>query len=182
MRRDVHQGRSTRLPSRPVRSAHDDEHPGVAAGEQLLEALRAGAVRCLRHAHQGRDRAVLHQRPAARRVQVAQGQDGCVQPEREDAAGVPGRHRGLADRPLRDRRHAAHPQGKHRADPQAGRQVHARAEGPESRRQPAGRSGVRQPGGLRAGDDRRLQGGRHFAAESVGAVLQQGRCPVLDQE
>ena len=84
MRRDVHQGRSTGVPPRPVRSAHHHEHPGDAACEQVLQALRAGRVRRQRQADQGGLGAVLHQRPDGRRVQVPQGQDGRVQSQRQD--------------------------------------------------------------------------------------------------
>ncbi len=53
----------------------------------------------------------------------------------------------------------------------SGRQVHSGAQGPQPRRQGAGGSSVRQPGGLRPGDDRRVQGGPHFSRERYGRSL-----------
>ena len=88
--------------------------------------------------------------------------------EREHAAEVPGRHRQLPHRPVLHRRDRADPQGEHRAATQARQQVHAGAEGPEPQRQPAGRGRIRQPGRLRAGDDRRLQGCRHLPEARYG--------------
>ena len=48
-------------------------------------AILAGRVRCHRQAHQGGHGAVLHQRSDCGRVQDPQGQDGCVQSQRDDA-------------------------------------------------------------------------------------------------
>ena len=85
-------------------------------------------------------------------------QDGRVQPARADAAGVPRRHGELPHRPLRrpDQRPPADPQGEHRAVQEARREDDARA-------QDAERGDAVQrlhAGGLRAEDDRRVQGGR----------------------
>ena len=80
----------------------------------------------------------------------------------------PGRHGQLSHGPLLDRRDAADAQGEHRADRAAGGEVHTGTEGRQSRRQTASGSRVRQPGGLRAGDDRRLQG-RRDPAKNVWA-------------
>ena len=60
---------------------------------QCSAAVLAGRVRRQRQAHQGGLGAVLHQRPDRGRVQDPQGQDGRVQSQRDDAAGIPGRHR-----------------------------------------------------------------------------------------
>ena len=103
-------------------------------------------------------------------------------PNATTPAGIPGRYRELAHRPLFHWCDPADPQREHRVARQAWKQVHPGAEGSEPQRQLAGGEGVWQPVGLRSGDDRRLQSGWHFSQESVGAVFQQRRRLVLDQE
>ena len=92
-------------------------------------------------------------------------------PNATTPAGIPGRYCELAHRPLFHRCYPADPQGEHRAARQAGKQVHPGAEGSEPQRQLAGGIGVWQPGGLRPGDDRRLQRRPVFLPEKCGRSL-----------
>ena len=97
MRRRLHQGPRAGLPARPVRPAHHDQHPGRArARRQVHRAVHAGRPGG-RHRGVGE---VLHERPDARRVPHARGQDGRLRPGRDDGRGLHGRHRPLAHRPL----------------------------------------------------------------------------------
>ena len=66
----------------------------TGSAAEVLGSFHAGPVRSGdRRAHQGRLGPVLHERPHARRVQVAQGQDGRLRSRRHDAPAVPGGHR-----------------------------------------------------------------------------------------
>ena len=121
VRRDLHQGRRTGLPSFAVRPAHHDQHPGHPAGLDLRDRLPAGRIRRQRQPDEIGRGEVLHQRPDAGGVQVAERQDGRQQLQRDDGRGIHGGHGELAHRPVFDRRHADVAQGKHRAVQEARR-------------------------------------------------------------
>ena len=79
VRRDLHQGPAARLPPRPVRPAHDHQHPGrPRARREVQRALHAG-----RPGDRGKASAqVLHERPHAGRVQDLSGKMDAVDPTR----------------------------------------------------------------------------------------------------
>ena len=111
-------------------------------------------------------RARIRDRVAARatsrwRSSDAEGQDGCVGSRRHHGRGLSRWHGHLAHGSLQQPRHAAHAEREHRAEQASRRGTHARTQG----RQPGTREcGVRQPGRVRAGDDRRVQARRRESA------------------
>ena len=126
VRRGLHQGSRAGLPARPVRPAHHHQHPGrTGAGGQVHRAVHAGRSRC----RPGGVGEVLHERPDARRVPHARGQDGRLRSGCGHGRGLHGRDGALAHRPVRAG-HADDPCREHRAVQESGQ----RNSRPSSRR------------------------------------------------
>ena len=139
VRRDLHEGQATRLPPRPVRPAHDDQHPRHARWPPSAPVpFSPGAF--------DPPPAPLtdRRRPCAARATSRSpssrpcGQDGRLESRtprrRQEFLGGTAE---LAHRPVLDGRDAADAQGEHRAHQVARREVHARAQGGQPQRQAA---------------------------------------------
>ena len=99
VRRHLHQGQAAGLPARAERSAHDDQHPGDTAREDLHQAVHARGPRGRRQGRHTGDRRMPHERDHAGGVQDADRQDGRLQPGGPDAGGIPRRNAELPHRP-----------------------------------------------------------------------------------
>ena len=78
--------------------------------------------------------ALLRQRHHAGAVQDAEGQDGCVESRRDHGRGISRRHGDLAHGSVHRPRHAAHAEGKHRAQQAASASSTRRSSRPATRR------------------------------------------------